>query len=154
MARRARRFTVQAYIIVGPVSEPGSNKRVQIETDYIPARDQLIDALEADGPGYLRLPTGLSNVSGEPMLVMVDQYRVDETRERGGIAVFDILFLERGIPPAYDVWDSTQAQVTDAGTNNVAAVQNWLDATLDGQGPGGSMVIDSVDAYRRMFGGQ
>ena len=139
MGRRARRYTVQGYIIVSPM-----------DTDYIPARDALIAELEADGPAYLKLPTM------EPELCMCEAYRVDETRERGGIAVFDMVFIERGTPPVMDSYDATQERLSQAGNEMAAATQNWVDTMLTDQrlvGPGGAMSTDSIIAYLNNFGG-
>jgi len=103
MGRKAIRYTCQGYIIVSP-----------FETDYIPARDALYDALEADGPGILKLPTF------EPLEVMVESYNVSETREKGGIAIFDMQFVERGKPLSYDVQPDTEQQVGTAAQQTTA----------------------------------
>jgi prophage DNA circulation protein len=137
--KRAVRWTVQGYIIVSPR-----------HTDYIPARDALITELEADGPAYLKLPTF------EPMLCMCDQYRVDETRERGGICVFDMIFVERGSPPVNDVYDATQERLGQSSDEMASATQGWLNTIVNDaavQGPGGSMAMDSANAFMQIFGG-
>lgn len=80
MGRRARRFVVQGYLI-GP--------------DYLDLRDALIDALEKDGPGMLRLPLPYMM---RDVQVMVQQYSVTESRERGGFCTADMDFVEYGTP--------------------------------------------------------
>ena len=137
MGRRAVRWTVQGYIIVSPR-----------ETDYIPARNDLIAELEADGPAYLKLPTHA------PMLCMCDQYRVDETRERGGIAVFDMVFVERGVPPVFDVYDATQERLSQAGNEMSEATRNWINTMVSEmslQGLGNAMSQDAINAYLQNF---
>lgn len=116
MGRKAVRWSCQGYIIVSP-----------FETDYIPARDALYTALEADGPGWLKLPTF------DPMLVMVEQYKVDETREKGGIAVFDMVFVERGKPVSYDVQPDTQQQVSDAASEAQSAYRLMMFTSPSGR---------------------
>lgn len=77
MGRRARRFSIAAYVI-GP--------------DYVFEADDLVAELEREGPGLLIHPT-----MGED-LVNVDTYSRTERRERGGIAEFEITFMEAGEP--------------------------------------------------------
>ena len=61
--------------------------------DYRRARDLLISELEMEGPGVLQLPT-LS-----PVAVACQQYRVSEEEKAGGYCVFDMQFVEYGLPP-------------------------------------------------------
>ena len=134
MGRRARRWTVQGYIIVSP-----------LHTDYIPTRDALRDQLEADGPAYLKLPTM------EPELVMCDQFKMDETREKGGICVFDMVFVERGVAIVSDVSTSPREQLNAAGTEFGNAVQNWSDSFFNQGGGVGNAVQEAVEAYEATF---
>jgi hypothetical protein len=131
MGRRAPRITCQGYIIVSPM-----------ETDYIPARDALIAELEADGPAYLKLPTM------EPELCMCDQYRCDETRERGGIAVFDMVFVRRGVPPVMDVYDATQEQLSQSGNQMSQATQSWINTSMSGRGLMSNNAINAFNIGR------
>lgn len=80
MGRAANRFTIQGYII-GPF--------------YNDQRDQLISALEEDGPGQLRLPLPYRKAD---VFVMVQSYSVSETRERGGFCTIEMEFVEYGDP--------------------------------------------------------
>jgi prophage DNA circulation protein len=74
MGRKARTFQIDGYVI---------------GEDYFEARDKLIDALESDrGPGTLNHP-----YHGK-VRVAVDDYRVRETNQAGGIAEFSITFIE------------------------------------------------------------
>lgn len=94
MGRRAKRFTVQAYVI-GP--------------DYEDQRDALISQFEREGSGRLVLPT-----SFDEKTVVVETYSVTENRQRGGYAEFSITFVEAG----KDLWQqtgvNTQAAVSSA----------------------------------------
>src|SRR5690348_3948807 len=63
MGRRGRAFSITAYLI-GP--------------GFRDDRDALISALETEGPGLLRLPTG------HAMQVLCSTYNAAERRERGG----------------------------------------------------------------------
>ncbi|UQR66219.1 DNA circularization N-terminal domain-containing protein [Bradyrhizobium sp. C-145] len=96
MGRSAIRFTVQGYLI-GP--------------DYLYRKDALITALEQDGPGTLRLPLPYQ---GQDMEVMVVQYSITESRERGGMCGVEMDFVEYGKPGFSDVSIVTQAAVTNA----------------------------------------
>jgi prophage DNA circulation protein len=78
MGRKARTFPVTGYVI-GP--------------DYVIYRELLELALEAEGPGLLILPTLLQRDS---LLVQVRDYTVRETRQAGGMAEFDMQFVEAG----------------------------------------------------------
>ncbi|MHC2534221.1 DNA circularization N-terminal domain-containing protein [Bradyrhizobium diazoefficiens] len=80
MGRAARRFQVQGYLI-GP--------------NYLQQKDALIAALEADGPGILRLPMPYM---GEDIEVMAGTYSVTESREKGGMCAFEMDFIEYGTP--------------------------------------------------------
>lgn len=81
MGRRARHVTVHAYVI----------QSAHNGFDYEPERDALIAALEVEGPGILIHPTlGIDTVE-------VDTYSVSESQERGGIAEFEITFIEAGL---------------------------------------------------------
>lgn len=75
MGRRARRFSIAAYVI-GPF--------------YIQARDALLTAMEIETPGLLIHPT-----MGE-FMVNPEIYSCNESRERGGIAEFELGFIEAG----------------------------------------------------------
>lgn len=85
MGRSANRFVVQGYLIALP-SNPKS---------YLDLKNELIEELEKDGPGLLRLPMQylLSDVN-----VMVQAYSVTENRERGGMCVIEMDFVEYGDP--------------------------------------------------------
>jgi len=80
MGRSARKFQVHGYLI-GP--------------NYLQQKDALIDALEADGPGTLRLPMPYM---GEDIDVMAGPYSITETREKGGMCIVEMDFVEYGTP--------------------------------------------------------
>jgi prophage DNA circulation protein len=90
MGRRQREFTVRGYIIV----YPRNTGDILQQKDYIPARDQLIAALETEGPAILQLPLlGILEVA-------CTRYRVTEENRTGGYCVFDMSFTEFGKAPA------------------------------------------------------
>ncbi len=93
MGRSATRFAVQGYLI-GP--------------NYLDLKDALITALEADGPGTLRLPLPYR---GQDVEVMVLNYGVTETRERGGMCTVDMSFIEAGKPGFSDVVITTPSRI-------------------------------------------
>jgi prophage DNA circulation protein len=93
MGRRARRYSVIGYLI-GP--------------QYLTTKTQLIAALEAQGPGQLKMPTMPA------IAVAVEQYSITETRERGGWCACDMQFVEAGSSPNTVVAQSTQVNVTQS----------------------------------------
>src|SRR6185369_6109076 len=80
MGKTANRFTVAGYLI-GP--------------NYLTLKDALVEALEMDGPGTLRLPMPYLGADVE---VMVINYSVTESRERGGMCGVEMDFVEYGQP--------------------------------------------------------
>jgi prophage DNA circulation protein len=103
MGKKANRFLVNGYLI-GP--------------NYLVDKDILINALEMDGPGTLRLPLQYMAVDLE---VMVQNYSVSESRERGGFCTIEMEFVEYGTP-FYRPTVSTTAVVAQAATNVENAV--------------------------------
>lgn len=96
MGRRARRYSVIGYLI-GP--------------NYLDAKKQLINALETQGPGQLKLPTMAA------IKVACEQYSITETRERGGWCACDMQFVEAGASPNTAVAQSTQLNVNTNADN-------------------------------------
>lgn len=72
---------------------------------FLDERDELLDALDAEGAGTLVHPT-----LGE-FLVKVGPCASQERRERGGYVEFEMQFFEAGDDDAFDVEDDTQDQV-------------------------------------------
>lgn len=119
MGRAARRFPVTGYVI-------GS--------DYKAQRDALIAALEAEGPGLLILPT-----LGE-QIVQPREYAVREQRQAGGMAEFEMTFVEAGAA-AFDTNESSSSASNTAADNaqNQAVASSGKD--LAGSGGGGGQML-------------
>lgn len=100
MGRAARRFSITGYLI-GP--------------DYLDKKDRLIDALEEDGSGTLRLP--LAYRRGD-IKVICTTYQVFESRERGGICYVEMEFTEAG-----SATNRTEASNTSTVSSAAAAVE-------------------------------
>ncbi len=112
MGRRIRKYRMAAYIVFGP-NMP----------DYQSARDALIAALEDDNPGQLVHPTmGVDTV-------YCDNYSVTERRERGGIAEFEIEFLEAGSASALTPTADTNGAVTTAAQSAITQFQQAPEIT-------------------------
>lgn len=93
LGRKGEGFTVTGYL-VGP--------------DYILDRDDLIAALNAEGPGLLILPTqGEFDVQPGPFSSI-------ERRERGGFVEIAMNFLEAGTASPFTTNAATQSQVRGA----------------------------------------
>ena len=115
MGRRARRYPITGYVIVSPTN-----------SNYLPARDALIAACEAYGPATLVHPT-LGT-----MQVNCDTYAVSETRERGGVATFEMVFVEAGALNETGATVNTSAMATAAATTAGQASAQGLDAATQG----------------------
>jgi len=87
MGRRAKTFSVRAYCIAYPFDTGAP----LYSRDYTKARDLLLAALEAEGPGVLQLPTIA------PVTVVCPQYRWTEEQRLGGFCTFDLSFIEYGV---------------------------------------------------------
>lgn len=107
MGRRIRRFQVTAYLI-GPT--------------YLDQKDELIDALEAEGAGTLILPFAWR---AAPIEVLCGNFSVQTSREKGGYCVVEMDFTEAGTPVFAPLTTATQAIVgkTAADMNAAASVQ-------------------------------
>jgi prophage DNA circulation protein len=115
MGKKALHFVVQGYLI-GHWPYPQLPSADSSAKSYLDLKDNLIDALEADGPGTLRLPLPYRMSDIE---VMVQTYSVSESRERGGVAVLEMEFVEYG-DPAYRQVPWSPAQVAQSA----AVVEN------------------------------
>lgn len=103
MGRKSREFTLEAFVI---------------GADYMGARDALIDAIEAPGPGELVHPfRGRMNVA-------ITACRISESTDFGGMAKFSLTFVEAGqnLQPAAAV--NTGAAVTVAADDATAVTIN------------------------------
>lgn len=118
MGKRATTFEITGYLIE-------YDRRLGL--DYRRARNQLISALETEGPGTLIHPTL------PEMQVMVTGYSVSETRERGGYCVFEMRFIEAGKP-------ANQISLT----NTSAAVQNQVNQV---NSQGGQVFQDTLSRW-------
>lgn len=119
MGRAANRFQVQGYLITG--------KQMP---NYLAFKDQLITALEQDGPGWLSLPL---EYQMQDTFVMVMSYSVTETRELGGYCIIQMEFSEYG-DPSYRQVISTEGEIAKSAT----AVEDDVigpDLTTDPQSP-------------------
>lgn len=96
LGRRAREAQIDCFVV---------------GTDYMDRRDALVDALEAFGPG-----TFVDPWTGARTQAYVDDYRLVESTEEGGIARFTILFRESGAdkPMASSVDTAALSQATAA----------------------------------------
>ena len=114
MGRRAKAFSVRAYCITFPVTFAGPGLELY-NTNYQVARDILLTQLETAGPGILQLPTMPSEN------VVVNRYRLTEEEKFGGYCVFDIDFVEFGVPPQYLTNSISTATVLNTAADTVRA---------------------------------
>lgn len=90
LGRKLRRYSVEAFLLA---SRLGGN--------YMPARDRLLTALEAKGPGeYIDL-------WGDAWVVQVRDFSWRESASEGGMVVFQISFVEYNKPGLHVVTADT-----------------------------------------------
>lgn len=106
MGRRAREASIDCFVI---------------GRDYMAARDALVDALEAAGPGSFIDPW-----TGRESQVLVEDYRLSESSDEGGMARFSIVFREAGIPTPPPIATDANADALAAATL-AAAPANFAD---------------------------
>ena len=108
MGRRAKTHDITGYLIE---NDP------RLGVDYRRARNDLILACEAEGPGLLILPTL------PELKVACMNYSVTESRERGGYCIFQMRFVEYGKPGNQISFSNTQgtANAATAALNTQAA---------------------------------
>lgn len=96
----------RSYKLTGYVIANGDNG-----LDYFPDRDALIQALETDDSGTLSHPYLGS------LTVNVDKYSCRETLEEGGMAIFDLEFVDTGSNPSPVSGNDTQGANEDQAGN-------------------------------------
>jgi prophage DNA circulation protein len=113
MGRKITEFSVRGYIIQFPYDADILRQR-----DYTIARNMLQERLDTGGPGTLQLPMM------RPMTVVCSRYRMTEEEKLGGYVVFDMTFVELGVPPFKANVDASQnlLQQSQALKDQVTAV--------------------------------
>ena len=120
LGREARRYQITGYVI--QKFHVRQNSAFSINYDI--ARDRLVEALEKLGTGILVDP--YNNRVG-PQLFQCERYSMSETRERGGYAQFEMVFVEAGIPAMGQfVGTDSVSQVRDTSAAATAAAGNQL----------------------------
>ncbi len=107
--------------------------------DYLTARDALITALEGSGPGSLVHPYhGTRSVA-------VDSFRVRESRDRGGIAVFSIEFIET---PAQPVQPAAVVDAIARVRSSASAARTAVGVEFLAKYSPGSLLASAADSLR------
>ena len=106
MGRRAIMFNVRGYCIAYPFD----TGLPLYQRDYRIARDNLLNALETGQPGLLQLPTLV------PMMVVCPNFRLTEEERFGGYCVFDMTFVEYGLPLTQNNPDTRAALLASSQT--------------------------------------
>ena len=105
LGRKARRFRLDCFVAGG---------------DYRSARDRLLDALEAPGPGELIHPFR------GPMSVAVDEFSYRESAIGGGVCAFSIGFVEAGQPVSAPISVDTGAAIAQLlASGTTIAAENF-----------------------------
>lgn len=99
MGRKVYEFTVRGYIIQYPhdLNLPAGSSQLY-RNDYRIARDILSTALSSGVPAPLKLPT-MKGAPYNELIVMCPRYRLTEEDRSGGYCLFDMTFVELGLPP-------------------------------------------------------
>jgi len=128
MGRAAVRYQIVGYVIQRWAPGPNAPQNIgNMDWNYDMARDRLIAALESSGPGTLVDP--YNNRIG-PSLFMCERYAVTETRERGGYAQFEMVFVEAGQSNYSFVAIDTASLITGTANNSMAAVADILNKEM------------------------
>lgn len=132
MGRSAYRFIVQGYLI-GPA--------------YLDLKDNLIAALEKDGPGWLRLPLPFQS---SDQYVMVMSYSVAQARERGGYCQVEMDFAEYG-DPSYRAIISTTEEINKSATNVENDAIGPRLPTTNISAPADNAAVDAAAPYAQTY---
>ncbi|MGZ8406471.1 MAG: DNA circularization protein, partial [Caulobacteraceae bacterium] len=133
LGRKTRRWTITAYV-AGP--------------DYMQGRDDLIAAIETEGPGRLVHP-----YLGEK-LVAVETSTVGESSGAGGLAAFNLVFVETGENLAPAISDDTQELALNAADEASETLLSGFEDTYPQVLPGwappsiGGVIAAAADAMR------
>lgn len=100
MGKRLKRFRVTGYVI-------GEN--------YDELRDALEAALDKEGAGSLKLPTR------DAVDAVCDHWDSFETRTRGRVCEFEMIFIEAGKSPSNDAQQDTPSDVRKTATEATKA---------------------------------
>jgi prophage DNA circulation protein len=141
MGRAAVQIQVNGYVIGRPTSVSGAQRLVAPGRDYLTMKNDLIKALEQDGPGYLTLPMQHQLIDLE---VMAMTYTVTESRERGGMCVFQMQFVEYG-NPRYRSTINTAAEIQ----KSAATVENVLRGLVEGKSR--DEIVAAMQPYTQVF---
>lgn len=139
MGRKARRFSIVAYVI---------------GQDFRQRRNDLISQLEAEGTGQLYLPT---DQTFDDKKVVVETYSVSERRTQGYYAEFEITFCEAGQALTVQNAQDSQAQVDQQANQTIGAgtgtgtSYDVAQQYMNGPGAVGSGIGQSAD-FNDRFG--
>jgi len=122
----ARRYQVTGYVIQRWSPRQGASHGA-MPFNYDLARDALIAALESEGPG--RLVDPYSNRVG-PEMYQCERYTMTETRERGGYAQFDMLFVEAGAAAFGAINTNSLQNIFNTAQNSTTAAARQLNRQL------------------------
>jgi len=128
MGRRGKRYTFTGYVL---------------GNDYDLQMQDLMDALDTEGPGTLVHPT-MGPLSVNPGL-----YEVTEREERGRVAEFTMNFIEEGDDSSTDPVDDTSGQVDDAAQGAADSTSGTFDSSLSSDpiaGSGSTFSSSAVDS--------
>lgn len=114
MGRRARRYSLAAYIVGG---------------DYDRQRDQLIQALEAEGPGTLVHP-----YLGQYQANVEQPFNIVERRDRGRMCEIEVTFVESGEAASMAPGQDNAARVGPAAATADSVALFAVNADLATQG--------------------
>lgn len=155
MGRQSMRYQMQGYVIQGPGALPdqrgGNNTYHNMYIEYYLNRDALCAALDQPGAGTLVDPynPNLASDIGYVPKFVCERYTMTEARERGGFAMFEMSFVESGIPGNSGDSQNTGAIVNDnAVANTTAAAQTMqfiMQALKAGQSPSAGPVTSGFD---------
>lgn len=115
--RKMRRYSVEAFLLA---SRLGGN--------YLPTKNNLIEALEQKGPGeYI-------DAWGDTWQLQVRDFEWEERMDEGGYVAFNITFAEYGQQALHSVKTDTAYAVRQASTDSKAALLEDFDTKFNPRG--------------------
>jgi len=148
MGRAAYRYQMTGYVIQFPQSESGTRPN-GMYCDYSLNRDYLRKQLDSLGPGVLIDPynpdlSHLPDYVGAIMTFMCERYTVQESRERGGYAAFEMTFVESGAMANVPQQKDSASQVQQTANQALDAAASNLNSFLKALASGDTRLLGAT----------
>ena len=134
MGRRTRRFQIIGYLVQSPQEvamgyAAARSGATSVASLYLAQRQTLKTVLEENSTGLLQVQQGTPDLWS--MKVVVDDFSIVETKDRGGYTVFDMKFIEAGAAAGAIISVNTAQAVQNA----TIALNTAATASFNSQAP-------------------